>query len=147
MILEDNDGTKARIDATLKALRVSLRGHDWRLSDGTHLGGDYSGFFTTGLTTTLAAGAALFSGRWVNSDRVGVLTRVRYNAVLSTAFGAAQENSIDLVRVSNMAQPDTGGTAIDLGETCRKDRANMAPSLMNMRVAIATAVVWPLATM
>ncbi len=140
MNLEDANGTKAAIDATYKALRVSLRGHDFRLPDGSHIGGDFSGAFVTGLTTVLAAGACLFSGRWVNADRAAVLQRIRYYAVLSTAFGAAQENSIDLVRVTNMAQNDTGGTAIELGEACRKDRRNMNVSLAQFRIASATAV-------
>lgn len=140
MQLEDNNGTKARIDSSHQALRASLRPHDFRLPDGTHIGGDFSAAFVTGLTTVLAAGAALFSARWTNADRVALIQRIRYYAVLSTAFGAAQENSIDLVRVNAMSQADTGGTAIELTEACRKDRRNMSPSLMQMRIASATAV-------
>jgi hypothetical protein len=136
-----NDGVNLEIDPTFSAARVTLRPHDFKGAGGSNIGGHYRTVATTGATTVLAAAAPIFSMRWANPDRAHILNRVNAYCTIGTAFGAAQEVSLDLVRVTNMINPDTGGTAIVLGEAGRKSRSNMQASVVaDMRIAAAVAL-------
>jgi hypothetical protein len=142
-----NPFAKQEVDQSHQAARVSLRSYDWKGVAGTHQGGHYRMMVSTGLCTGIAAGGALFSARWTNADRTLVLNRIRAWATVSTVFGTAQEVSVDLARVVNYTAADTAGTAIDLGEFCRKDRQSMrATQIASMRVAGAVALTAGTAT-
>lgn len=140
MILENpNDPrVQAIVDPTHGALRTALRPLDHLA--GEHIGGHYRLAMTTGLTTVLNAADAILALRWTEPDRAFVLHRLRAYASLTTAFGTAQENSIDLVKVVNLSANWTGGTAMVLNSQNQKGR-NMAGTRINdLRVANATAL-------
>lgn len=128
------------VDQTHGAARVSLRPFEHR--DGNaHIGGHFRTIVTTGATTGVAAGGSLLSLRWTNPDRAMLLNRIRAWATIGTVFTTAQENSLSLARVVNFTAADTGGTLIELGESCRKVRGSMrASGIANLRVAGAAAL-------
>lgn len=129
------------VDPTFQAARITMRPLEFKGPNGSNIGGHYRTVATTGATTVLAAGAPMFSARWANPDRACVLSRIRVGTTVGTAFGAAQEVSCDLVRVYNMANADTGGTAITLGDAGRKSRQTMQPTVMSdLRVCGAAAL-------
>lgn len=139
MNLQSPSNAKAiqEVDQTFQAARVVLRPHDYRGPGNQHIGGHYRRIFTTGaLTTPCGAGGALFSARFTNPDRAVQLHRIRAWATIGTAFTTAQEISVDVARVINFTAPDTGGTAIELGEDGKKERSHMGPPLVgNTRIA------------
>lgn len=131
----------AEVDPTFSTVRVSLRPHEFKGPLGSNIGGHYRTCATTGATTVIAAGGPLLSLRWASPDRAFILNRIRAGVTVGTAFGAAQEVSLDLARVINAVNPDTGGTPITIGENGRKSRSNMMPSVISdLRVAIAAAL-------
>jgi hypothetical protein len=135
-----NPSVEAEVDQTFSALRVTLRPHDFKGPNGTHIGGHYRTVITSGATTGIAANGILLSIRWANADRAFLLNRLKVWSTLGTAFAAAQENSVDLCRVVNMVNPDTGGTAITLGDSGRKSKTTMlASQITDVRVATAAA--------
>lgn len=133
---------KQEVDPSFKAARVTLRPQEWKGADNTHIGGHFRRIFTTGaLTTPLAAAGALLTWRWTNPDRSMLLNRVRGWATIGTVFTTAQELSVDIARVNNFTAPDTGGTALELGDEGRKDRSNMtASNVSNVRIATVGAL-------
>lgn len=133
---------KQEVDPSFKAARVTIRPHEWKGADNTHIGGHFKRIFTTGaLTTPLAAGDAIFSLRWTNPDRAMLLNRLRAFATIGTVFTTAQEVSLDLARVNNFTSPDTGGTLLEFGDDGRKDRSNMtASNVANCRIATVGAL-------
>lgn len=143
MVVESptENAAQLEIDRTFQAARVTARPHDFRAADGSHIGGHYRTILTTGATTGIAAGGALLSLRWTNPDRALEINRIRAWATIGTVFTTAQENSIDIARVTGFTAADTGGTAIDLVESCRKNRSNMkASAIQSLRVAGAAAL-------
>lgn len=131
----------AEIDPTFSSLRVALRPHEFKGPLGSNVGGQFRTVATTGATTLIAAGGPLLSMRWSNPDRAFIINRIRAGVTVGTAFGAGQEVSIDLCRVINMINPDTGGTAITVGENGRKGRSNMMPSVLaDLRISAAAAL-------
>ncbi len=140
MILENptDPRIQALVDPSHLAIRSSLRPLD-HISE-SHIGGHYRIAFASGLTTVLNAADAVVSLRWNEPDRVLVLHRLRVAAVISTAFGTAQETSLDLVRMSNFSANDTGGTAIAIGSGNKKGRNMSASRISDLRVANATAL-------
>lgn len=143
MVVESpsNPNSELEVDQTYQAARVTLRPHDFRGNDNADIGGHYRGIFTTGAVTGVAAGGALLSLSWVNPDRALLINRIRAWATVGTVFAAAQENSIDIARVVNFTAPDTAGTAITIGESCRKERTHMRASLISsLRIANAAAL-------
>src|SRR5687767_810480 len=103
------------IDRTYSAARASLRPLEYATKD--LVGGHYRTAARSGNATIIAAGGAIVSARNVSADRQVVLQRIIANAVVGTAFGTAQEVSVDLVRTINAVAGDTGGTLISLGES------------------------------
>jgi len=141
MIIENPGDTRiqAEVDRTHHALRTTLRPLEYR-SAGL-VGGHYRTALVTGLTTVLNTGDALASIRWSNVTFRALIHKIEAFASIRTAFGTAQELSVDLVRVTNFITADAGGTAIAFGLTNRKAPGiGMTPALANMRVASATAV-------
>ena len=75
-------------------------------------GGHYrAGGKATGLTT-LAAGAPVFSFRWINTGLLAVVHKVAWGWFLSTAFGAAQIVDHGLYKATGFSASDTGGSAL-----------------------------------
>lgn len=143
MIVESptNAHGKMEVDESHQAARVSLRSYDWHAPGNTHIGGHYRTLISTGLTTGIAAAAAILSLRWTNADRALLLNRIRAWATIETAFTTAQRIALDLVRVNNFTAADTGGTLIDLGDTVRKERMHMRnSSITNLRIATTGAL-------
>src|SRR5688572_26177719 len=116
MVLEGFSSSKVgmEVDPTFGAGRVSLRPIDYQQFNGSHFGGHFRVAKQTNLVTGVAAGGALLSLRWNNPDRVFVLLRADVAATLTTVFAAAQETSVDLVRVGAMPASDGGGLPVDL---------------------------------
>lgn len=142
MVLENpiDPRIQAEVDRSQKALRVSV-GRPLEYRTQSLVGGHYRATFVTGLTTTLNAGDCLLSMRWANSVFRALIHKVEAYAAIRTAFGTAQELSVDLVRVGNSIAVDAGGTAITNGLTMRKSPGlGMQPSAMQVRAASATAV-------
>lgn len=128
------------IDRSFAAARASLRPLEFRSDSGELVGGHYKTSVVSGLVTGVAAGGALLSLRWKVPERLFVLLRLRVAATIGVAFGTAQETSVDLVKLSNFTVSDTGGTAITLGNACRK-RLDQAPSAIDdLRVATTAAL-------
>jgi hypothetical protein len=131
----------AEVDPTFSSLRVGLRPHEFKGPLGSNVGGQYRQAWTTGATTLIAAGGAMLSVRWANPDRAFIINRVRVGVTVGTVFGAAQEVSCDLCRVTNMVNPDTGGTTLTVGESGRKGRSNMMPTVIaDLRISAAAAL-------
>jgi hypothetical protein len=134
MVIESKTDPKVQleVDPTYFAQRSSLRPLEYRshAAAGPRVGGHYRPFFSTGLVTGVAAAGALLSLRWANSERNLILLKAIVQATLTTAFGTAQETSVDLVRVNDFTAPDTGGTAIVLGNACR-----LAPDMQPLEAA------------
>lgn len=140
MILESpaDARVQAAVDPTFQALRASLKPTEH--VNGTVIGGHYRTVAVTGLTTVLNSGDAILSLRWTDPTMQFLLHRLQVAATISTAFGAGQESSVDLVRVNGFTASDTGGTAIALGTACQK-AAGMSPTrLADLRVALAVAL-------
>lgn len=136
-----NDLVNLEIDQTFQAARATLRPHDFKGPNGSHIGGHFRAVLTTGATTGIAAGGPMLSLRWTNQDRALLINRIKVGVTVGTVFAAAQEVSVDLARVTSMVNPDTGGTAITLAESGRKSRANMAVTqVADLRVSIAAAL-------
>lgn len=133
-----NPDVSAEVDRSYSALRASLRPIEFATQE--HMGGHYRGAWSTGLVTVVAAGGALFSARLTDPQRQVVLNTIKASAVVSTAFGTAQEVSLNLVRATNFVAPDTGGTAIVIGESCRKHRTMRPAVLSDLRIATTGAL-------
>lgn len=135
----NNPNVQMEVDETFKAGRVSLWPHDF--NDNPHFGGHYAMSIRTGLVTGVAAGGSIFSLRWTNPQFAMVLHRLSVTASIATVFGAAQELSVDLVRLINYSAADTGGTLIDpLLKTPVKDTHMAASQVQSMRVATVGAL-------
>lgn len=129
----------AEVDRTFAALRVSHRPLEYRTKD--LVGGLYRGAWSSGLTTTLATNDRIFSMRYTSIDRLFVLLRLQIQATVQAAYGTAQENLYDLVKLTAMTASDGGGT--DLGPLNNGYRLlpACAPSeITSLRVASATAI-------
>jgi hypothetical protein len=129
------------VDRSYGAARVSLRPHEHKSQAGEHVGGHYRTSFSTGLTTGLAAGDAIVSCRWMEPNRNFVLLRLDVFAVVTTVFGTAQEVSLDLMKLSNFAIADSGGSDVQPNSSGIMHRAQMQPSgIQSLRVSGATAL-------
>lgn len=133
-----NPDVSAEVDRSYASLRSSLRPIEFATQE--HMGGHYRGAWSTGLVTIVAAGGALFSARLTDPQRQVVLNTIKASAVVSTAFGTAQEVSLNLVRTTNAVAADTGGTAITMGESGRKSRTMRPAVLTDLRIATTAAL-------
>lgn len=77
--------------------------------------GAFRASFTTGLVTGVVAGTGtlghIFAARWQNTTRAKLLKAIEVEAIVTTAFTAAQEVGIDFVRAA-ITDSHTGGTAL-----------------------------------
>lgn len=134
-----NSLVQAQVDDTFKTLRVSLFPRDFQKSP--HFGGHHKMSIRTGLVTGVAAAGAIFSIRWTNAQFAFLLHKLTVSANISTVFAAAQELSVDMVRLINYSAADTGGTAIDpLNKVTIKDTHMAASQIQSMRVATVGAL-------
>jgi hypothetical protein len=113
---------------------------------GGGAGGHYFASLITGLTTGMAANAAIASLRWgdtgptttpssIAHPRVFVLLNVDVGAVCTTAFGTAQSVDAELIIARSFTASDSGGTQVTAANVSRA-RATMPPSLVtDLRVA------------
>lgn len=140
MIIESpsDPRVQAEVDRSTLAARVSLRPHEWRA--GSVLGGHYRAAVVSGLTTVLAANDRILSLRWAQSDRLFVLKRLIVQASVQTVFGTAQENAVDLVKLTGFTAPDTGGTAVVLGGGYKLAPFYGNSEIADLRVSGATAL-------
>jgi len=141
MIIESPQDARiqAEVDRSTLALRVSHRPQEYAVHD--NIGGHYRIALTTGLTTILNAADAILSLRWTNQQFNFALLRLKAYASLTTAFAAAQETSLDIVRMLNFTANDSGGSAITLGAHCRKTLSPMNPSrISDLRIATTVAL-------
>lgn len=140
MILENpiDPRIQAEVDPTHQGIRASLRPLD-HSHDGV-IGGHFKVAVTTGLTTIIAAADSILSLRWTNTERHLVLARIQAFANIATAFGTAQEVSLDLVKVTGFSGSDSGGTSIALGSTCRKGPGMQPSRVGDLRVATTAAL-------
>lgn len=128
-----------QVDPTFQAARGSLLPREY--NQPLHPGGHHKGSFRTGNTTIIAAGGAIFSMRWTNAQYNFLLQKLDVTAFIGTVFGAAQELSVDLVRVINFSAADTGGTALDpLLKQTIKDTEMASSQIQTLRVATTGAL-------
>jgi hypothetical protein len=139
---------QAQVDRSFAALRASVKPWDWTSLDGILIGGHYSMYTSTGLTTVIAAPDPIFSFRWTDVQLRAMLLRIRAFVTITTAFGTAQEVSLRLNKVVNFLAADTGGTAlVPIGDLNRKTTVGMNPSrVADMRVATTAALTAGTAT-
>lgn len=135
-----NPLVQMEVDPTYQAERSALFPREWAKDD--NVGGHYKASFRTGLTTVIAAGGGILSMRWDSKVLNFILQRLKVTATITTAFGAAQENSIDIVRLINYSVADTGGTTLNpLLKAPIKDTKSMAPSsIADLRAATTVAL-------
>jgi hypothetical protein len=122
-------GIDAEVDATFKALRVSLRPMEvtaW-LSIGQ----------ASALVTGVAAGGALFSLRQLASTLL-VLRRIGVGFICTTAFTTAQRMEFGLVVARAFTASDTGGSAIALTGNNAKMRTSLG-TLTSVDCRISTS--------
>ena len=76
----------------------------------------YRAAFTTGSVTVINAATAtaghMFAARWRNTNLAWLVRSIEAEFILTTAFGAAQEVGIDIVRAS-ITSSHTGGTTLN----------------------------------
>lgn len=145
MVLESpvDERIQATIDKTHGALRASLVAREHQSEDGQIVGGHYRGVFPTGSTTVLNAGDAVFSLRYAEANKVVAIQRIQAYATILTAFGAAQEVSLDGVKMNGFTAPDTGGTSFLAsinGGSGRKKASHQPSALADIRAAGAAAL-------
>lgn len=121
-------GVDVEVDATFKALRISVRPMEvtgW-LSIGAQ----------TGLLTTAAAAGAIFSLRQIAATLL-IIRRVGIGFICTTAFTTAQRVDYGLIVARAFTASDTGGTAIALTGNNAKMRTSLA-TLTSVDCRIAT---------
>lgn len=140
MLLESptDPRVQAEVDRSTLATRVSLRPQEFRSKDIA--GGHYRVALTSGLTTILAANDRILSLRWTDADRLFVLKRLIAQASMQTVYTTAQENLIDLVKLTSFTAPDTGGTPLVLGSGHKLGPQMGNSQVGDLRVAGATAL-------
>jgi hypothetical protein len=135
-------GYEQVIDGTFNASRVSLKPDDHVVGGTVH--GHYRVAAPSGLTTTLAGGALLFSFRYGDPGTVAVLKRIQVYAAVTTAFTTAQPVDVDAISVRGWTTNDSAGTAISVLANSNKARSNMGTSTItasgDLRIATAAAI-------
>jgi hypothetical protein len=122
----------ADVDATFKALRVSIR-------PAETLGWNSIGA-QTGLITGLAANSAIFSFRNISANPI-LIRRVGVGFISTVAFTAAQRVDYGLMFQRAFTASDTGGTAIALTGNNTKVRTSLATlTSVDCRIAAAAAL-------
>jgi len=130
------------VDPTYQALRASLYPREFnKTPSGPPLGGHYRMAAVTGLTTVIAAAGGIFSVRWTDTSLRFILQRLQISAVITTAFGTAQEISVDLAKLINYSVADSGGTSMLPIGTQYKKKTTMADSVINDARVSTTAAL------
>lgn len=112
----------------------------------TEVLGSFRQTFTTGDTTTIAAGTGtaghLLAVRWTRRDIFMRLRSLEIEFFLSTAFGAAQEVGFDVLVARNITASAAGATAATIAGSGRMRAASLpsAISAGDIRVADAGAI-------
>lgn len=101
--------------------------------------GSYRQAFTTGAVTTLAAGAQIFSMRWVSSTLFMRLRALEPQFILTTAFGAAQEVGFDAWTGRSYSASPSNGTQVTIGANDAKLRTSYPTSVFNTAGDVRTA--------
>lgn len=97
--------------------------------------GFYSWQGITGVYNGLAANTPLWSLRWGDATRFGIILRVRVYVFTSTAATAASITERQLIIARAFTASDTGGTAATLTGNNQKMRTSMGTSLVtDMRI-------------
>ena len=127
-----SSGYQTEVDTTHKAVRTSSRPDEaltW-ISVGA----------TSGLVTTLAAGAAVFSFRNIGSNLI-VVRRITVGFLTTTAFTAAQPIAYQAFFARGFSASDTGGTAIAITANQNKMRTSLnTPTNLDMRISTTAAL-------
>jgi hypothetical protein len=136
-------GVAAEVGRTFRAIRTEVRPLEYKNNTGELVGGHYRTVGVTGLITILNAGDPIFSLQWTSQNKFFVLHKLRLWSVITTAFGAAQEVSFDLVKLTGFVAPDTGGTSLRAalaGGASRKHNVMNPSSIADVRIAAAVAL-------
>ncbi len=138
--IQGNSGTVAEVDGTVfRAQRVRATPLDYGAF------GHYRVSSVTGiLPAALAAGAVVYSFRWGDATRLGVLLRLKTRFLPLTLFTAAtltDATSFDAYVGRSFSASHTGGTALTPTGNNAKCRTSMATSLMtDLRIASTAAL-------
>jgi hypothetical protein len=131
------ENIEAQVDPTFQSLRVTLRPLEWNLP-GLAGGGHFFASGASGALSGVGANGPIFSVRWTDTAHYLVLKRLALVYYLTTAYGTAQMNDFDLVRVTGFTASDSAGNAVT---PQRKRNANMGSSLVADCRMSSTAVL------
>lgn len=150
-LIGTSSGAEQDVDATPKAARVILydatgvpvdvdTDHNLQVSirpPAFDSLGAYSVAQVTGnIAATLAAGSTLFSARWGDATRFGMLEWIRASAAVVTAVTTGVIFDLEAIIARSFTASDTGGTPINLAAPFQKRRVSMGASLFtDMRIA------------
>lgn len=129
-------GAVAEVDPTFDAVRTTARPPE--------AAGAFRFAGVSGLTTGIAANAALFLFRNPAADKLCILQFLKVRAAVITGFTAAQEIGFDVMAFRNW-QVDAGGTLISNAGNNMKRRSSLAASIANIRIPAAAALTTPAA--
>lgn len=134
-----NRDTEAQVDASTKAIRMSLRPIDWTLDAQPGVGGHYYVEAASGALTGVGANGVIFSFQWRDPKLVAILKRLSLWYYITTAYTAAQMNDFELIFATNFTAAHTGGNAL---VAAPKRRSLMAPSsaVTDLRMASTAAL-------
>lgn len=128
-IAGQDGATIADVDTGHAAQRVSLR--PIKVTAWTSIAAP------TGLVTTLAAGASVFSLRYTG-NAVCLVRRIQIQWITTTTFTAAQRLEFGLYVARGFSTADAGG--LPLNVTSGKHRTSFAAPTLEARIAMTTAL-------
>jgi hypothetical protein len=131
-----SSGAVADIEPTARAMRVAPYPPD--------APGAFRLAAVSGLTTGIAAGAALFLFRNPDPAKLVTLQMLKIRGVVVTGFTAAQEIGFDVINYNNWLV-DAGGALISAANHNMKKRSTLLPSAVNVRIPTTTALRAPAA--
>jgi hypothetical protein len=122
---EGQSGVLGQIDTKHRAARVSLR----PLDIGS-LGAYRLSALSGSIAATLAAASPLFSFRWTDATRKGVITRMRVGIVVDGNITTAVPIVLEGVVARSFSASDTGGNALTLTGNNNKLSTDMGTTLV-----------------
>jgi hypothetical protein len=130
--LGDSAGNTALIDATLQALRVTLRPFE--------LLGVYSFSQATGGYSGLAANSEIFQFRWTDATKLAVLLRASISVGATVGASAAGLIDRQLIKATGFSASGSGGTQV-LAANVNKKRTSFPTSVVgDLRIASNSAL-------
>jgi len=135
--IQGNSGVVAEVDGTLfRALRITARPIDYGAL------GHYRLSTTVALVVTQNANGTLFSWRWGDATRFGVLLKQRLSLIQTAAATATIVPSYQTFIARSFSVSDSAGTAITLTGNNMKKRTSMGTTLVTdiRRSAVATGL-------